>query len=154
VIDAESVLSEHGRLVEACWLDLRNRFSMVELDAYVIMPNHIHGMIAIARTGALARADPPIAPNGSARSPLISGDEESGPSFRGTAPHSLASKSFKSESTKAARRAFACPELLLWQRGYYEHVVRGYKSLDAIRRYINENPLHWRHDPDNPDRER
>lgn len=139
IVDGAVVLSDLGRLVDEEWLDLPNRFPMIRLGAYVIMPNHIHGITSITRVGANR---PPVDPPPNA--PDMA---------HGTKPQSLAAiiQSFKTTCTKAAMKT-AGHDMQLWQRNYYEHIVRSQKSLEAITRYIEENPQNWARDADNPKR--
>ena len=127
----DTVLSDVGRVVQECWLDLPERMSFVELGAHVLMPNHLHGIIIIVRSAADNRPAPAThCPAGSVGAII---------------------RSFKAESTRRVRERRGDPNFHLWQRNYYEHIVRGYKSLAAISRYIRENPVHWHRDLENPD---
>ena len=58
---------------------------------------------------------------------------------------------FKSAVTKRINAAFDMPGAPVWQRNYYEHVIRNEDALDRIRQYIRDNPSKWQDDPDNPD---
>jgi len=68
------------------------------------------------------------------------------------APLSVIVRSFKSAVTKRINDISPAPGEPVWQRNYYEHVVRDEHALDRLRRYILENPIRWADDPDNPRR--
>jgi len=150
IIGGEVRLSEAGRMAVAVWDSLPDRFAGLALDAFIVMPNHIHGVIDMApptgtprRSGNTVPGDRPRAttrvaptPDGYALSDVV--------------------HAYKSSTTAHyARRVTAdgWPPFpgRLWQRNYYEHVVRGDDDLDRIRTYIQENPLKWELDTENPD---
>jgi len=119
------VLSAAGAIVRAEWRALPERFSRLVLDEFVIMPNHLHGVLAFV--GDAGGASP---------SPTLS--EVIG--------------AFKSISTIKVNRLLRRHGAPLWQRSYYEHIVRAGDDLGKIQRYISENPLMWSLDPENPHR--
>jgi REP element-mobilizing transposase RayT len=124
----------------------------VEPDAWVVMPNHVHGILIIVGRGE-AFADSPVdsrgAPSANASPLRVS-------QAHGTKRGSLAAiiQNYKSVSSRLVNRARASPGVSIWQRGYYEHVIRGEDDMARIRKYISENPLHWELDEENPLRER
>lgn len=122
-------LSEIGRIAQECWVGIPSHFPHARLDAYVIMPNHIHGILMIA--------------DGPRRSAV--------PRLRTVAPGSLGAivRAFKAATTRRATMMHGIREPL-WQRNYYEHIVRSEESLQKIREYICDNPVRWHSDPDNP----
>lgn len=127
-------LNEAGRMVHDEWEALPERFPAVLLDAFVIMPNHLHGIIVI-------------------RNPR----EESGEAEVAQRPALGAIiQAFKSLSTVQYGRHVKSEgwpryRKRLWQRSYYEHVIRSGKDLERIRRYIADNPAGWSTDQENPD---
>ncbi len=119
-------------IVRSAWDSLPARFPHVMLDEFVIMPNHIHGIIIFAPTAAS---------RGSAqRRGAASNAPTLGPVVR----------AFKSLSAIEANRIMNRSERPFWQRNYYEHIIRGEDELNIIRQYIKDNPLKWDQDPDNP----
>jgi putative transposase len=124
-------LSEAGKLVAEVWATLPIYFSSVRLDAFVIMPNHLHGIICLQ--GALS---PP--PEQEAERPPALGQVV---------------RVFKSLSARAANQLTDRGGQPFWQRNYYEHVIRTEASLATIRRYIESNPARWVDDPENPSRD-
>jgi len=143
VVNGEMRLNDAGRMVLAEWNRLPERFPHLVLDAFVVMPNHVHGILVItdpaptagatlgATVGATVGATLVVAPTaptvgniiGAFKSRVtveyIRGVKTSGwPPFRGR----------------------------LWQRNYYEHIIRNERALNAIRQYIMENPRRWHRD--------
>jgi putative transposase len=119
------VLSAAGAIVRAEWITLPERFSRLVLDEFVIMPNHLHGVLAFVGEGLAPPASPTL-------SEIIG--------------------AFKSISTIKVNRLLRRRGVPLWQRSYYEHIVRTGDDLGKIQRYIFENPLMWSLDPENPHR--
>lgn len=120
--DGEVTRSSVGRIVEQCLLALPQLFPHIELDAFIIMPNHLHVIIII-------------------REMECRGEASSTAKAHGTTSGSLASviQNFKSTTTRHINRVKSSSGPF-WQRGYYEHVIRNDKSLDETRNYINSNP--------------
>ena len=131
-------LNEFGSLVEAEWLKTGAVRSNVDLDEYVIMPNHFHGILIISGTVG----------EGTAR------HAPTAPRFGESIPSSLGAiiGSFKSAATRAINRVRRTPGQPIWQRNYYEHIIRDDTSLNRIREYILTNPTRWGLDRENPDR--
>ena len=123
-------LYEYGRIVDECWKWLSKQYDYVHLDRYVIMPNHLHGIIII-REG-----DSRIAPT---------------KKIQRRKPLSRLIGAFKTVSTKQINIIRNTPRRKLWQRNYYEHIIRSEEELNHIRQYIAENPLSWGTDKENPD---
>jgi putative transposase len=134
-------LSEMGQVVKAEWLALPGHFRWARLDQYVIMPNHLHGIIVITGRG---EAPAPAALNDE---PPLAGASPLRPA--GTQPGSLGAivQNFKSVSARRLNGLRNSVGASAWQRNYYEHVVRGPADLDRIRAYILNNPIRWAQDP-------
>jgi REP element-mobilizing transposase RayT len=120
-----------GKIVKRCWEEIPGHFKNVTLDEFVMMPNHLHGIVVVGATHA---------------SPLRNSPQP------GPKPRSLGSivGSFKSAVTRRVNRMRTSPGSTFWQRNYYEHVVRNEKELNLIRQYIMDNPLKWETDRENP----
>jgi putative transposase len=130
ITDSRMQVNELGAIIEEEWFRSPT-IRRIILDAFIVMPNHIHGVVFIDSVGATGRS--PVASSGPGRASLGS--------FVG---------SFKATVTrriKGLRQA----EGALWQRNYHEHIIRDDKSLDAIREYIDNNPANWASDRENPD---
>ncbi len=127
------VLNAYGEIVREAWFDLPNHYAHVELDAFVIMPNHIHAIIVLVAepVGAGLKPAPTPAPTRHPLSEIV--------------------RALKTFSARRINTRRGTPGAPVWQRNYYEHIVRNERSLDAIRRYIAENPLRWHLDRYNPD---
>ena len=125
------------------WEQSPTHFPLVETDAWVVMPNHVHGVILIAGS------DTAVSPNAGAThaSPL---QRPSGPP-----KHSLGAivGSYKSATSRRINELRHSRGVPVWQRNYYDHVIRDAKALNHIRQYIAENPARWADDPENPDRQ-
>ena len=112
--------------VRSVWLGLPARFPSAVLDEFVIMPNHLHGIIILAPTAAGKGA--------------ASGAPTLGQVIR----------AFKSLAAIEANRILGSSGRPFWQRSYYEHVIRDEDELNIIRRYICDNPRNWLDDSENP----
>jgi len=138
IVEGEMRLNEAGRMVHAAWEELSIHYPGVECDGFVVMPNHIHGIVVLVGAGPRACPD--------------HGQPQ------GVAPTlSLVDvvHRFKTLTTKryADRvKQFGWPPFpgRLWQRNYYEHIIRDEESLNRIRRYILDNPARWAFDRENP----
>jgi putative transposase len=118
------------RAVVSAWQALPERFPSVALDEFVIMPNHVHGIVILTTDAA------------------VQGSASRAPTGRPTLGDVVLA--FKSASAIAANGMLHRTGQPFWQRNYYEHVVRDEDELNRVRQYIQENPLHWDDDPDNP----
>jgi putative transposase len=142
VVKQEMRLSQHGKIVDECWRSIPEHFPHVELGAYVIMPNHVHGIIVINHMD-----ENRIATN---TSQSVGARHASPLRPRGVSPDSLGAivGSFKSAVTKRIGRELN--ETGIWQRNYYEHIIRNDKDLQNKTDYIEANPLLWDQDDENP----
>jgi len=139
VINGEMVLNELGKVVEREWLRATEIRSNVELDEFIILPNHIHSIIVVneSNVGATCRS-----PEGEGTSPLRKGPR--------SASIGAILAGFKSAVTKRINELRCTPYTPVWQRNFYEHVIRNEDDLDEIREYIVNNPLKWDLDSENP----
>ncbi|KAA3646209.1 MAG: transposase [Chloroflexi bacterium] len=132
VIDESVKLSPIGEIVQNAWEEIPAHFETVELDEFVVMPNHMHGIIWI-------REDSSNRVGAQHAAPLQKTDR---PNVK---PGSLGAimRSFKAAATKRinALGPDACQRV--WQRGYYDHVLRDDEDLHNHRKYILDNPPKW-----------
>jgi putative transposase len=135
--DDQMVPSEYGSIVLAAWDDIPNHVAHVDLDAFALMPNHLHAITVIADSPSIA-ASPRSA--GTSTTP------------RGAASGSLGAivGSFKAATTRRINALRGSPGATIWQRDFYDHIVRDERSLDRIRHYIGANPSRWAQDDENP----
>ena len=133
IADGQMVLNDVAQVALETWSAIPEHFSNVSLDEFVVMPNHIQGIVCIER--------PPVGAQHAA--PLHSAS----PRFNVDAG-SLGAivRSFKAAVTKRARATSSNPDLHVWQRGFHDHVVRDTSDLERIRTYISVNPLEWHSD--------
>jgi REP element-mobilizing transposase RayT len=124
-------------IVNLEWLKIPNRYPNVQLDEFIIMPNHIHGILMIVGA-TLAVAQNKRA--GARPAPTI--DEIIG-TFKSLCVNEWL-KDIKENRINVAGK--------FWQRNYYEHIVRDENSLNRIREYIMNNPLRWHLDKENPNK--
>jgi REP element-mobilizing transposase RayT len=139
-------LSPAGERV-AAWEDLPARYPGVDLDAWVLMPNHLHGILVLHGPQA-----GPAAPGGPADGPVQappSPPAAASPVRQPTLGQLVAA--FKYLSTKAVNLLRETPGRRMWQRNYYDHVIRDDEDLDRLRQYTAENPLRWELDTLNPE---
>jgi REP element-mobilizing transposase RayT len=141
VVDGEMRLNDAGRIAKQCWLAIPDHFPHAQLDAFVVMPNHVHGIIVIV--GARHHMDV------GARH-AVPLQEQFGRPVPGSIPTII--RSVKSATTKRINEIRNAPGTLIWQRNYYEHIIRDEESLNRIREYILSNPLRWHLDRENPER--
>jgi len=128
------VLNDAGFIAEKCWNEIPAHFPHIELDEFVIMPNHVHGILSI--TAAVGAKNVSPLPSQQMHGP----SKTIGSVIRG----------FKIGVTKWMRQN--TPVYSVWQRNYYEHIIRDDASLNLIRQYIMENPSRWTEDEENPAR--
>ncbi len=130
--DGKMQLNKIGKIVEQCWEKTPKHFNRIELDEYIVMPNHVHGIIII-NSNDVGNADLRSLQKNDRTKMLLS----------------KVIHGFKSTVTRKIRKqlneyAFA------WQRSFYDHIIRNEKSLYKIRNYIHNNPIRWYVDKNNP----
>jgi putative transposase len=154
IINGVMQLNLIGQTVEASWNSLPRHFSFIELDAFIVMPNHVHGIIVITencRGEAFGQTinetnkkslNPNASPSTDANQPIIPCGTKSG---------SLGAiiQNFKSVATRRVN-SLTRNKGTIWQRDYYEEIIRDEKAYENLRRYILENPLKWNEDEENP----
>jgi REP element-mobilizing transposase RayT len=137
----EPVLESNAdrEIVQRVWNSLPNRFPSIELDEFVIMPNHVHGIIVITD----ARITNPV--GAIHELPLLNDRKQRRlmalPKIIGY---------FKMNTGKQINRLHQQQGIPFWQRNYYEHIIRNETDLNRIRQYIRDNPLNWEIDEENP----
>ncbi|SHI91245.1 hypothetical protein SAMN02745216_00692 [Desulfatibacillum alkenivorans DSM 16219] len=127
------ILNDAGKITEYWWRRIPEHYPGVQLDAFAVMPNHLHGIFHAGHSG-----------------------EQREPGSQQRLDFQKVSKLgriiayFKYQSTKQINSFGNAPGQKVWQRNFYENVVRDEKSLNAIREYIAKNPRQWEFDKENP----
>ena len=141
IIDDQMQLNSAGKVIKRWWLELTRKFTTVETDQFVVMPKHCHGIIVLADSivGADLHVGPPDGRTGA----------------HAGAPLPTVMQWFKTMTTneyiRGAKRLGWPPfQGQMWQRSYFEHVIRDDESLTRIRQYIIDNPSRWAFDHENP----
>jgi putative transposase len=137
VVAGEMQLSAYGSIIAVCWDEIPQHFAGVELDVFVVMPNHVHGIFVLS--------DGVMAGRAMHASPLQSKS--------GARPGSVGAivGAFKSAANRRINQMRGTPGASVWQRNYYERIIRNDKELNGIREYIIYNPALWEQDVNNPD---
>jgi REP element-mobilizing transposase RayT len=133
--DYDMELSEAGSIVESIWQSLPIRYPSIHVDAFVVMPNHIHGIIFIVENIVGAIHELPLHQSRIQRRRMLL------PKVIGY---------LKMNSSKQINNMRGTPGKRVWQRNYYEHVIRNEEALFNFRRYILNNPNLWLEDPEYP----
>ena len=141
-------LNNYGEIVKEEWFKtnfLRDNVELVD-EEFVVMPNHIHGIIWIIEggRGSGGRGTARCAPTDSDNAPT---DGQFGIMIPRSIPTIV--RSYKSAITKQINLLRQTPGESVWQRNYYEHVIRSEKDYEAIANYIYDNPLCWEKDDEN-----
>jgi putative transposase len=121
IVADEMILNQHGELVRHAWLDLPNRYVNVRVNHFCVMPNHIHGILELMDVEPVVNHYP---------------------------VHEIV-RGFKSVSTNRVNNLRLAPGQPVWQRNYYEHIIRNEREFQAIIDYMATNPIHWDQDTEN-----
>ena len=135
--DGILILNKYGEIAKDEWERTGRIRPNIVIDHFVIMPNHLHGIIIIDGVGA--HCNVPLQ--------VTEQTEKFGCSTKNSIPTIV--KLFKSTTTKQINELRNIPGAVVWQRNYYEHVIRDDAELNRIRQYIMENPLKWDTDSEN-----
>lgn len=148
IVNGETTLSHYGEIVQKWWSEIPVHFPDVETGAFIIMPNHIHGIILIEdRRGTVPVPNDDVHPQTQDRRHTKGG--ETPPLHTPTLGQIVAY--FKYKSTKEMNLLDNTDTVTkFWQRNYYEHVIRDDTDLQNKTDYIEANPLLWDEDDENP----
>jgi len=124
----EMILNQYGKIANQCWDDLPNHYLNCSLDIFVIMPNHIHGIIVINNDNTVGNGLKPFPTHG--LSEMIRG--------------------FKTFSSRKINEEIKNDNKFQWQKSFYDHVIRNETELYRIRDCIKNDPLEWDLDRENP----
>jgi putative transposase len=136
IVNEKMILNDIGKITERYWLEIPNHFPHVSLDEFIVMPNHVHGIIEIKNNLDVGNAH--------VRSKNIN---------RSKMLISKAIHGFKSSVTrrifKNQERMYAFPTKFAWQKSFYDRIIRNEIELNKIREYIFKNPINWEQDRNN-----
>ena len=136
IIQEEMKLSPEGKIGQRYWEEIPKHFSNVQLDEYIIIPNHIHGIIILTESMVGTRH-------------AVSLQEQFAKPVIGSVPTIV--RSFKSAATKRINEMRHTPSFPVWQKRFYDRVIRDDNELNNIRDYIRNNVLQWAIKSDDPD---
>jgi REP element-mobilizing transposase RayT len=139
ISNSKVLLNEFGLVTKNCWEDIPKHFPIIELDYFIIMPNHLHGIIIINDPGR------DVACNVSTENKINQFSKIS------PKPNSLSViiRSFKSAVAKNIHESGYLS--FQWQPRFYDHIIHNGKELYNIRKYIEQNPLKWDIEKNNPE---
>ena len=135
IVEDEMRLNDAGRMVERWWVELGNKFPSVKTDKDIVMPNHFHGIIVTVGADMRVRPDRTGAHIGAPLPEIVQ--------WFKTMTTNEYIRGVKQHGWIPFRRQ-------LWQRNYYERVIRNEDELTRIRQYIADNPAQWAYDRENP----
>ncbi len=138
VTNSKVQLNEYGIIVDNEWTKTAEIRSNIIIDKYIVMPNHLHGIIIILDNGSSR--------NTGHRVPTF---EQFGRPTSNSIPTII--RSFKAVTKKRINETRKSYGKAVWQPRFYEHIIRNRDELDKIRQYIIDNPLQWELDSKNPD---
>src|SRR4030095_4507850 len=161
VVNEKIALNSMGAMVMETWIQIPENYPDIITDEFIIMPNHIHGIIIMNHepVGAGPRACPSHVEKSTHHNYETTGTNKNGQP-QGVAPtfslpdvvHRL--KSLTTAKYRKMMQENSCPPYprRLWQRNYYEHIIRNEGDLYKIREYIRNNPMNWEMDENHPAR--
>ena len=154
VIEGEMQVNRYGKIVQQVMQNLPNHYPYITLETFVVMPNHIHAVVVLR-----ANDDDYMGRGGSLRDPnssqvndasgcvAVPGHGQTRPYYR-MRRHGLPEivRALKSFSARRINQVRGTHGIAVWQRNYYEHIIRNQNELDAVREYIVDNPRQWSED--------
>ena len=164
IVDGEMRLSEIGKIVQGCWMEIPKHFPNVSLDEFRVMPNHLHGILVLNKVStrhAVPRTKQDQNEQGKGvllNAPTSIHSNQQG---KGVLLNALPSISPQPGSLSVIIRTFKAAAAILshqtghihfgWHRNFHDHIICDTKDLTRIRRYLQENPMNWQHDEENPE---
>ncbi len=151
IVQDKMALSDAGQVVKEEWLRTPSVRAEIVLNEFVVMPNHFHGVVAIVKSPRSVLPDD--------RAKVWSQKEAGRIRYAPTTKNEFRSPSrtlgavvrgFKAAVTSRLRAMWGMPQAEVWQRNYYEHVIRNHEDYCRVRDYIIQNPARWAEDENNP----
>ena len=135
IINGKIELNESGKIIDMVWHDLPKHYPNCKLDEYIIMPNHVHGIIKLID----CREWFTTIPDKNVKTSKTN--------------HGLPEiiRGFKTFSSKTINEKIKPVPKFRWQKSYYDRIIRNERELDNVRRYIKNNPLNWENDRNKTD---
>lgn len=158
IIKGQIVLNDVGKMIQSTWNEIPQFYRGIEIDVFQVMPNHIHGIIVIQNEFMPVGAGPRACPNCKSKyaGPRACPNEQTqiNGQLQGVAPtlslcdivHRFKTLTTKKYIDNVKNNHWPPFNNKLWQRNYYEHIIRTEKSLNDIREYILNNPFNWAQD--------
>jgi len=143
IVDGEMRLNDAGKIVAHEWMNIGKINNEIELDEWIVMPDHFHGILIINVAVRAIHESP-----GQSESPRQPGQMAIVQRRNMTLPKLIGR--FKMLSSKSINIIRNTPGVPVWQRNYYEHIIRKHESLNRIRAYIANNPAKWKMDHKKP----
>jgi REP element-mobilizing transposase RayT len=145
IVDRTMVLSDAGKMIQMVWDKLSIHYDGVDVDQFIVMPNHVHGILVLVGAGPRACPDTIYVKTGQPQgvAPTISLSD---------VMHRF--KTFTTTQYRLGVNQYQWSPFpgKLWQRNYYEHIIRAEEDLNKIREYIVNNPAGWDKDEENPNK--
>ena len=148
----EMLLNDFGKIADECWLAIPEHFPNVELGAHVIMPNHVHGVVVICDDESASHLG--TTDDGRRGAALLRPYDDDNTHKINVKPGSLGAivRSYKSAVSYRINKEHNATGI--WQRNYYEHIIRNADEANRIHLYIEANPAQWDDDDENPSNNR
>jgi REP element-mobilizing transposase RayT len=137
ILENKALLSPIGKITKDCWIEIPQHFPNVKLETYVVMPNHLHGILTIDARSQKTKC----------KEETIILKEAFGRPSPGSIPTIV--RSFTSAASRRARESGLVVGESIWQRGYFEHVLRNTRDFVETTNYILQNPARWAYEEDN-----
>ena len=155
ILNGEMRLNEFGKIANQCWLEIPNHFPQTQLDEYIIMPDHIHGIIVLndfvgvqnvgtKNVGAKIVGAKIVGAKNFSPLPMPTPEQNITPFRSPSKTIGSIIRGFKIGVTKWFRQNTDI--YVVWQRNFYEHIIRNEDELNRIRQYIIDNPKKWKTD--------
>ncbi|MDR2065735.1 MAG: transposase [Prevotellaceae bacterium] len=162
--NGEMILNDTGKIAQQCWLEIPQHFPHAELHEYVVMPNHIHGIVELVGAKNFSPLSPSPSPSFSPASTLCANDNMDAKinnmgaknNTMDAKNNNMGAKNFSplhgpSRTIGSIIRGFKIGvtkqlDGSIWQRNYYEHIIRNERSYQNISNYIIHNPEKWQND--------
>ncbi len=138
IVNGKMILNEYGEIARNEWLRTSQIRPNIIVDEFVVMPNHLHGILIITDSSVMLQPAPTF--------------EQFGKPISNSIPTII--RLYKSTTVKQINQLRNTSGIPIWQRNYYEHIIRNETVLNKIREYIFYNPIKWQLDIENPQKKK